>query len=144
VERARNWLIETEPKHQEDRAFRMLGLVWTEAARDQIEKATLEIIEQQRDDGGWAQEAGMESDAYATGQILVALLKADALKAHPQAIGSGIEYLQKTKLDDGSWFVQTRSRPIQKYFESGFPHEKSQFISICGTCWAALAMLQSP
>lgn len=141
VDKARHWLIETEPKHQEDRAFRMLGLVWTEAARDQIEKAAVDIIEQQREDGGWAQEAGMESDAYATGQILVALLKAGALTDHPQAIGRGIESLQNTKLDDGSWFVQTRSRPIQKYFESGFPHEESQFISTAATAWAEWAML---
>jgi squalene cyclase len=83
----------------------------------------------------------MNSDAYATGQILVALLKAGAVKDYPGAIKRGIEYLRKTRLDDGSWFVQTRSRPIQVYFESGFPHEKSQFISAAATSWAEWAML---
>lgn len=141
VEKARRWLIETSPKHQEDRTFRLLGLFWTDASRAEIEKSVLDIIEQQRDGGGWAQETGMESDAYATGQILVALLKAGALNDHPEAVKRGIEYLRDTRLEDGSWFVQTRSRPIQKYFESGFPHEKSQFISAAATAWAEWALL---
>jgi len=141
VEKARQWLIDTPAKHQEDRTFRLLGLVWTQADRGEIEKAVRDIFAQQRDDGGWAQETGMESDAYATGQILVALLKAGAWKEHPDAIGRGIEFLRRTRLEDGSWFVQTHSKPIQVYFESGFPHEKSQFISAAATSWAVWAML---
>ena len=32
------------------------------------------------------------------------------------------------------------SRPNQTYFESGFPHKKSQFISISGASWATMAL----
>jgi hypothetical protein len=30
--------------------------------------------------------------------------------------------------------------PVQPYFESGFPHGKSQFISSAATCWATMAL----
>ena len=83
----------------------------------------------------------MEPDAYATGQILFALLKAGAKKSHPKAIERGVAYLKSTRQPDGSWFVQTRSRPIQKYFESGFPHDESQFLSTAATSWSALSLL---
>ena len=49
---------------------------------------------------------------------------------------------QKQK-PDGSWHVKTRSQPIQKYFESGFPHGQDQFISISATCWAVLALTET-
>jgi hypothetical protein len=54
----------------------------------------------------------------------------------------GCRFLLKTVKADGSWLVTTRSKPIQTYFESGFPYKKSQFISICGTCWATLALVE--
>ena len=52
-------------------------------------------------------------------------------------------WLLKNQKPDGSWYVKTRSRPIQKYFESGFPHGQDQFISISATCWAVLALTSS-
>src|SRR5262245_47690417 len=36
--------------------------------------------------------------------------------------------------------VKTRSRPFQVYFESGFPYEKDQWISISATSWATAAL----
>ena len=42
--------------------------------------------------------------------------------------------------DDGSWWVPSRSTPVQPYFDSGFPHGKDQFISMAGTCWANMAL----
>jgi len=53
----------------------------------------------------------------------------------------GVEYLLSTQLDDGSWHVVTRAEPIQKYFESGFPHGKDQFISMAASGWTTLALL---
>jgi len=49
----------------------------------------------------------------------------------------------KTQLEDGSWFVQSRSFPIQKYFESGFPHGRNQFISAAATSWATIALVSA-
>ena len=52
----------------------------------------------------------------------------------------GLKYLFATQKEDGSWHVKTRSKPIQAYFESGFPHGKDQFISISATAWATTAL----
>ena len=52
----------------------------------------------------------------------------------------GLEFLVETQKDDGSWHVASRSRPIQRYFESGFPHGKDQFISMSATGWAVAAL----
>jgi hypothetical protein len=48
--------------------------------------------------------------------------------------------LLKTQQADGTWHVVTRSKPIQTYFETGFPHGKDQFISSAATGWAATAL----
>ncbi|MBA3295603.1 MAG: hypothetical protein H0U19_01600 [Acidobacteria bacterium] len=56
-----------------------------------------------------------------------------------------MQFLLKTQLADGSWFVKSRALPIQPHFESGFPHGRDQFISAAASNWAALALaLSSP
>ncbi len=130
------------PLTGEDRTFRLLGLHWAGADRAAVQKAADDLVAQQQPDGGWTQTADMASDAYATGQALVALHEI-GLPANSAAYRRGARYLSKTRLDDGSWLVVTRSKPIQTYFESGFPHGKSQFISICGTSWATQALLRA-
>lgn len=46
-------------------------------------------------------------------------------------------------LEDGSWLVKTRSKPVQTFFDNGGPHEESQFISIAATGWAVAAHAKS-
>src|SRR5262249_50612327 len=58
---------------------------------------------------------------------------------HP-AYQRGVEFLLRTQLADGSWFVASRSFPIVEYSKSGFPHGRSQFISASATCWATMAL----
>ena len=55
----------------------------------------------------------------------------------------GVQYLLDTQLPDGSWFVATRSHQTQIFFESGFPHGASQFISAAATNWATQALMLS-
>src|SRR5262249_13807004 len=47
-----------------------------------------------------------------------------------------------------TWYVRSRSKPFQTYFESGFPHGKDQFISLAASSWAttalALALPENP
>ena len=92
-------------------------------------------------DGGWAQTTLLDSDAYATGQALLAIAMAQPGAATEQKFQRGIRYLLNTQLEDGSWYVQSRAPSIQPYFESDFPHGYDQFISAAATNWAALALL---
>ena len=141
ITRARQWLNATPVQTHEDKVFRLWGLKWSgipAARRSQL--GTL-LLKEQRPDGGWAQIKEMESDAYATGQALVVLHQAAALDGGSAAYRKGVAYLRQHQQKDGSWFVETRCEPVQEYFESGFPHKASQFISIAATSWAARALL---
>jgi ankyrin repeat protein len=140
IEHAREWLMAAAPRTTEDRCFRLLGLAWSNADKGLIQKAASELLATQRKDGGWAQLATLASDAYATGQALVALHQASNVAATDPAYRRGVRYLRQKQLADGSWFVPTRSIPVQPYFESGFPHGRSQFISCAATAWATMAL----
>ncbi len=65
-------------------------------------------------------------------------------RAHFSAIRDGelatVEGLLRTQLADGSWFVPTRSFPLQPHVETDFPHGPSQFISVAATSWATMAL----
>ena len=139
VAKSQKWLLEHKPQSTEEAAYRVLGLKWTSADPEKIRAAADELRRLQRDGGGWAQLPDMEPDAYATGQALAALQESGAA-TEGERTAKALKFVLETQLEDGSWLVQTRSKPIQKYFESGFPHEKSQFISICATSWAVTAL----
>jgi hypothetical protein len=143
IAKAREWLERTRPKTQEDRTMRLFGLVWSRADEACLRQASEELLAEQRSDGGWAQLPGLESDAYATGQAMVALHHAGALQAADQAYQRGLAYLLRTQLADGSWVVRTRSSPVQPLKDSGFPHGRNQWISAAGTSWAAMALALS-
>jgi hypothetical protein len=108
-----------------------------------ITKTVRELLAEQRSDGGWAQLPGLLSDAYATGQTLVSLNQAGGLASTDPRYIRGIEFLIKTQLEDGSWYVKSRALPIQPYFESGFPYGVDQWISAAATNWAAMALALS-
>ncbi len=140
-QRGREWLKSSAPATTEDRAFHLRALVEAEFERAAIKSARDELIRAQRRDGGWAQLPKMESDAYATAIVLTALQRA-GVSRDDAAVRKGILYLLETQKEDGSWFVQTRSRPVQTFFDNGDPGGKSQFISFAATNWATLALLQ--
>ena len=140
TQRASNWLKQAKAKSTEDHTFKVLGLHWAKADQKKIGAAKA-LLKLQRGDGGWAQLPDMKSDAYATGQALTALKESGLLKAGSPQYKRGVAWLLKNQKADGSWQVKTRSKPIQKYFESGFPHGKDQFISISATCWAVMALM---
>jgi len=55
----------------------------------------------------------------------------------------GVAFLLGTQYQDGAWLVKTHSFPQQRYFESGFPFGRHQWISSAGTSWATLAIAQT-
>jgi len=140
LDKARDWLLTANAENTEDQVFRLHSLSQLDVDADQIDKLAQNLIRQQRDDGGWAQLREQNSDAYATGTVLVTLGQSGRLRPSDPAWQRGIRYLLETQQDDGSWHVVTRAAPIQKYFESGFPHGKDQFISMAATCWSTMAL----
>jgi prenyltransferase/squalene oxidase-like repeat protein len=140
ADQAREWLAAATPSTNEERAFQLLGLRWANAKQSDLHKAVKGLLAAQREDGGWAQLPTLESDAYATGQSLVALHQAGDLSVDDPAYRRGVKFLLKTQLQDGSWLIRTRALPFQRYFESGFPHGKDQWISAAGTSWATMAL----
>ena len=139
VSRALAFLKSAEPRDTQDRAFKLLGLIWAGVSGPEIVREKAALMELQREDGGWAQMPSMTSDAYATGQALYAL-HAAKLPVTDAVYRKGSNYLLKTQLEDGTWFVRTRAFGFQPYFETGFPHGRSQFISTVATAWASAAL----
>ena len=111
-----------------------------EVDTERLQAMVGQLKQRQREDGGWAQTDDMESDAYATGITMAALLMAQPELAHEKWYFRGVKYLLETQKKDGSWLVLTRSKPIQEYFESDFPHGEDQFISISASCWSVIAL----
>ena len=140
VVRAVAWLERATPANTEDHAFKVLGLIWGGGTDRAIRHAAGELLKLQRSDGGWGQLPSLASDAYATGQALVALRESRAMATTNPAYQRGIQFLLTSQLEDGSWYVRTRAPAIQPYFESDFPHGPDQFISAAATNWAAMAL----
>jgi hypothetical protein len=140
VQRARAWLTAATPRTNEDRIMQLLGLAWSDARPERLRDTARGLLAEQRPDGGWGQLPGLESDAYATGQAMVALKVSGSVNSSDIAWQRATAFLLRTQLEDGSWLVRSRTVPFQPYRESGFPHGKNQWISAAGTSWAAWAL----
>jgi N-acyl-D-amino-acid deacylase len=140
--KGRDWLLANKPTATEDKVFHLRGLVAAGVESKRIEAARATLLKEQRKDGSWAQLDRLSGDAYATGTVLVALRQAGLDTVH-EAYKKGVQYLLSTQKEDGAWIVQTRSRPLQIFFDNGDPGGKSQFISFAATNWAILALLET-
>jgi ankyrin repeat protein len=142
LRRAQQWLVAAEPKSAEERGMRLMGLVWTKAPRPRVEAAIRDVRARQEALGGWSQFGRTAPDAYATGLSLFALCVA-GVPPTDDAYQKGVAFLLGTQYQDGTWLVKTHSFPVQRYFESGFPFGRHQWISTAGTSWASLAIAQT-
>ncbi len=114
---------------------------------DVIKSRLMQVMERQNEDGGWSQEDGMASDAYATGQAIVlwktihSRFKSSEID-HWEEIGlsKALRFLIDQQCEDGSWHVVSRSKPVQVYFDNGDPHGKDQFLSMMATSWSVAAL----
>lgn len=140
VRRAARWLLAQTPRDTEEHALRLMGLSWAEVGKPARDSAAKELIALQRADGGWGQTATLASDAYATGQSLYALYLAGVPASHP-AYRRGVDYLLKTQRKDGSWYVTSRSHPVQPLIDGGYPYINHQWISAAGGAWSTMAIL---
>jgi len=142
LRKARQWLLAAEPASAEERGMRLMGLVWTKATRAQVAAAVKAIRDRQEASGGWSQFGRTDPDAYATGLSLYALHVAGVTQTD-EAYRRGVTFLLGSQYQDGPWLVRTHAFPVQRYFESGFPFGRNQFISAAGTSWASLAIAET-
>ena len=140
VARAAEWLRAATPRIHQERVYKLLGLGWAGVPAEELQDALTQLLDEQREDGGWAQLPGIGSDAWATGQTLVALHIAGALPTTHPDYERGMEFLLRTRFDDGSWYVKNRTWPFQSYFDSEFPYDRDQWISAPATAWATMAL----
>jgi len=143
IQRAGDWLAKAEAQTPNRVAFQLLGLAWCGSHREIQRRLADQMLQAQRTDGGWSQLPGLQSDAWATSQALVALSESGMVRADDPAFRRGAQFLLSTQFADGSWFVRSRTWPFQPYFHSGFPFGKDQWISSASTTLATLALLKA-
>ena len=140
VARASQWLVQTKPASTEDAAFRLMGLVWAGAAKNEIDSAGRDLLAMRDSSGAWPQLAGYPADAYSTGESLFALHEAGV--GYPD---KALQFLESTQASDGTWRVHTRmlspAEVSPPYFTTGFPYEKDEYLSYAGSVWATMALL---
>jgi len=139
VRLAAAWLAAAQPKFNEDRIWRLMGLGWAGRDKGVTANAVRDLVSGQRSDGGWSDLPSTPSSAYATGRALVAL-QAAGLPVSDAAYQRGVRFLLNTQMGDGSWYIPTRALALQPFFDSGFPHGFNQSISAAGTSWATVAL----
>jgi ankyrin repeat protein len=140
IARARDWVAAAKPDTNDDYAMQLLSLHWTGGTSDAVERAGRALIALQRDDGGWAQNRNLASDAYATSESLWALTESGVLKVSDPVYRRGVKYLLDTQWEDGSWYVRSRAVKLQPYFQSGSPYDHDQWISSTATGFAVMAL----
>jgi len=146
IARAAEWLSSHRAPDTEGRAYQLLGLHWAGMSPHRISRLARELASTQRRDGGWGSVEGRSSEAYSTGEALVALHEAGGIAASDPIQQRGIAFLVRTQAQDGTWHVPSRlhdpARLSPPYFESGYPYGHDQFISVHGAAWAVMALVQ--
>lgn len=144
IAKAKQWIEKTSTDNQQELAFQLLGMQWCGSDAALKTKVAKKLKAMQNKDGGWSQLPTMNSDAYATGQVLYALYEADMLKPEDPVYQKGLKYLLDTQDGEGAWVVHTRAYPIQPFVNSQFPpYDENQFISATASNWAAMALMNA-
>jgi ankyrin repeat protein len=147
VARAATWLRSHRAPDTEGRTYQLLGLYWAGSDSATRVKLARELIATQRSDGGWGSIDGRASEAYSTGEVLFALHEAGEVATSNVNWQRGIAFLTRTQAVDGSWHVPSRlhdpARMSPPYFDSGYPYDHDQFISVAGAAWAVMALAQA-
>jgi ankyrin repeat protein len=144
VDRSRAWLASQQPRNTEERSYQLFGLYWAGAAKSDLANRAAQLAATQQADGGWKSVNGRPSDAYSTGEALMALHDAAGMAITDPAWSRGLQFLLDTQQPDGSWHIVSRLHPPASvsphYFESGLPYGHDQFISAMGAAWSVMAL----
>ena len=126
LRRASEWLVKADAPTAEDRAMKLMGLVWTKAPKVAVEAAIHAIVRQQATRGGWSQLPELEPDAYATGLALVAS-SLSGMRSERRAYRKGIGFFwpRSTPRNRGSSYARVPGAALLERFPfyriSGFP-----------------------
>jgi squalene-hopene/tetraprenyl-beta-curcumene cyclase len=135
-ERAAAWLSKARPAETTQLlALRLFRDVRAGRPAKELQAAITALLDRQNRDGGWGQDRGQPSDAYATGQALY-FLAIGGVKSDRVEIGRGMAYLATTQKEDGSWPMKSRAHPGAKPMTNPVP------ITYFGSTWATLGLLR--
>jgi len=142
IARAKRWLLSAKAASQEERSMQLNALADADASVSERAPFVRALKAEQNPDGSWSVLPGIPGEAYATGEALYALHVSGEVPTTDPSYGRGVQWLLRSQLADGSWFMPTRAVPVQPHtFESGFPHGWHQFASDGASSWAAMALL---
>ena len=113
------------------------------AAAAQVAAAIKGIRDRQEANGGWSQFARTAPDAYATGSVALCAAHRKRASSDEARTARVSRFYSSSQYPDGTWLVKTHAFPVQRYFESGFPFGRHQWISAAGTGWASMAIAQT-
>ena len=111
------------------------------APRAPIADAVRELRAAQRPTAAGRRSTRCDSDAYATGQALVALQIAGGVPATDAAYQRGVAYLRKTQHARRIVAGESARRRAAAAVRQRLPGGRDQWISAAGTSWAAMAMV---
>jgi hypothetical protein len=136
-EKGAAWLRKVKPAPStQARALRLFSDVLAGKSAKEVQPRIAALLSGQNQDGGWPQEKGLPSDAYATGQALYFLSLA-GVKADRAEVQRGAAFLVVTQRPDGSWPMTSRAHPGAKPMTNPVP------ITHFGSSWATLGLLRS-
>jgi hypothetical protein len=92
---ALRWLSHANPRNTDDRAYRLMGLVWTGASKYGVTPAKKALLSEQRDDGGWCDGNSGRSTARAT-ELAIAALREAGVVAEEPAYKKAMQFLRVT------------------------------------------------
>jgi hypothetical protein len=130
-DRALDWLQKNKPGDSNQALVLQTELAQRFGKPEDMPPLVKKLLEQQNADGGWRQLKDRPSDALATGQTLHVLALTGAENLRP-AIQRGQDFLIRTQLKDGSWWVPSRDKG-----------RKGLAISHYGSGWATIGLLQT-
>lgn len=133
AERARAWLA-TQPLSDDHQALVLDIWAATRSRGAAVDALMARLRKSQQPDGGWRQTNDLPSDAFATGQALFALSRAN-FDAGDETIRRAVAFLVRTQHADGTWPVQSQVDPT-----TGRPARNLNPIAYAATAWAVLGI----
>lgn len=101
-----------------------------------IESRIALLLRRQNADGGWGQDRGLSSDAYATGQALY-FLNLAGVKKDREEMKRGVPFLVALQKEDGHWPMTPRAHQGAKPANNVAP------ITHLGSAWATMGLMRS-